>query len=93
MAKCPICKNNRIIDCYWFRDITTNLDTWAYYCRSCYYLCSIVGSLNPFKGFKKHSATSDKKMINFSKSELETMELPEHIYDAIIEDKKNKGGL
>ena len=85
--KCPICKHDRVIDTLWFRDHSTNLDTYAVYCRSCYYLSSIIGSLNPFKGFKKHSATSDKKMIDFSTEELAVMELPKGIYDAILQDK------
>ena len=86
--KCPMCRHDRIIDTFWFKDYSTNLDTYAVYCRSCYYLSSLVGSLNPFTGFKKHNGTSDKKMIDYTEAELIEKDLPRGILDAILQDKK-----
>ena len=86
--KCPECKSPRVLFSLWFRDPKTNLDMYALYCKICYYLSTFESSLNPFKGFKKHVGTSRGRMIDNSKKELMELNLPNAIYDAVIQDKK-----
>ena len=86
--KCPKCRNTRLLVAMWRRDPYTNLDIYAAYCRICYYLSSFEGSFNPFKGFKKHNSTSNKRVIDYTEGEISDMCLPNGIHDAILQDKK-----
>ena len=88
ITKCFNCKHQRVLETLWFRDQVTNLDIYAQYCRNCNYLCSFEGSLNPFRGFRKQNAISDKKMIDYPEYELMEMGIPSRLYDAILQDKK-----
>ena len=87
--KCKKCNDDGTyaIDSIWMRD-SRGVDIFASYCRSCYYLTSYEGSVNPFKGFRQINGISDKPMIDFELSELSTQKVPNIIIDAIIEDKK-----
>ena len=90
LYKCPECKSSRVLFALWFRDSITNLDIEAVYCRSCYYLSSFEGSLNPFRGFRKHNATSEVSMIELPEQDLRESNLPGGIYSAILKDRRNK---